>query len=71
MSLGGWVTAVALGVLVRQPVAYLGVCTVALFALFALPGWIMFRELLLSPIYFVVFYFVSIQGSAAAINNQG
>ena len=32
---------------------------------------IMFRELLLSPIYFVVFYFVAIQGSAAAINNQG
>lgn len=43
-SLGGWLTAVALGVLVRQPVLYLGVCTVALFALFALPGWIMFRE---------------------------
>ncbi len=32
---------------------------------------IMFRELLVSPIYFVVFYFVAIQGSAAAINNQG
>jgi hypothetical protein len=44
VALGGWVTAVALGVLVRQPVLYLGVCTVALFALFALPGWIMFRE---------------------------
>lgn len=43
-SLGGWVTAVALGVLVRQPLLYLGVCTVALFALFALPGWIMFRQ---------------------------
>jgi hypothetical protein len=43
-SLGGWLTAVALGVLVRQPDWYLGVCTVALFALFALPGWIMVRE---------------------------
>lgn len=43
-SLGGWVTAVALGVLVREPLAYLGVCTVALFLLFALPGWILFRD---------------------------
>lgn len=43
-ALGGWVTAVALGVLVRQPMLYLGVCTVALFLLFALPGWIMFRD---------------------------
>ena len=43
-SLGGWLTAVALGVLVRQPEWYLGVCTVALFALFALPGWIMVRD---------------------------
>ena len=43
-ALGGWVTAVALGVLVREPMWYLGVCTVALFALFALPGWIMFRD---------------------------
>ncbi|WP_332658611.1 hypothetical protein [Brevundimonas sp.] len=43
-ALGGWVTAVALGVLVREPLWYLGVCTVALFALFALPGWIMFRD---------------------------
>jgi hypothetical protein len=43
-SAGGWMTAVALGVLVRQPDWYLGVCTVALFALFALPGWIMVRE---------------------------
>lgn len=43
-SLGGWITAVALGVLVRQPLAYLGVCTVALFLLFALPGWVMFRD---------------------------
>jgi hypothetical protein len=44
VALGGWATAVALGVLVRQPVWYLGVCTVALFALFALPGWLMFRD---------------------------
>ena len=43
-ALGGWVTAVALGVLVREPLWYLGVCTVALFALFALPGWILFRD---------------------------
>lgn len=43
-SLGGWVAAVALGVLVRDPLAYLGVCTVALFLLFALPGWVMFRD---------------------------
>jgi hypothetical protein len=41
---GGWVTAVALGVLVREPLWYLGVCTVALFLLFALPGWIMYRD---------------------------
>ena len=43
-ALGGWATAVALGLLVRQPMAYLGVCTVALFLLFALPGWVMFRD---------------------------
>lgn len=43
-ALGGWITAVALGVLVRQPTLYLYVCTVALFLLFALPGWIMFRD---------------------------
>ena len=43
-ALGGWAAAVALGVLVREPLWYLGVCTVALFALFALPGWIMFRD---------------------------
>jgi hypothetical protein len=35
---------VALGLLVRQPLAYLGVCTVALFLLFALPGWILYRD---------------------------
>lgn len=43
-ALGGWLAAVALGLLVREPVWYLGVCTVALFALFALPGWILFRD---------------------------
>jgi hypothetical protein len=43
-ALGGWATAVALGLLVREPVWYLGVCTVALFLLFALPGWIMVRD---------------------------
>ena len=43
-ALGGWVVAVALGLLVRQPLWYLGVCTVALFALFALPGWVMYRD---------------------------
>ncbi|MFN3932809.1 MAG: hypothetical protein ACK4JY_13820 [Brevundimonas sp.] len=43
-SVGGWFTAVALGLLVRQPDWYLAVCTVALFALFALPGWIMVRD---------------------------
>ena len=43
-SIGGWVTAVALGLLVREPDWYLGVCTAALFLLFAGPGWIMFRE---------------------------
>lgn len=43
-ALGGWLTAVALGLLVRQPMLYLGVCTVALFLLFALPGWILFRD---------------------------
>lgn len=43
-SLGGWATAVALGLLVREPTLYLGVCTVALFSLFAGPGWIMWRD---------------------------
>lgn len=43
-ALGGWATAVALGLLVREPAAYLGVCTVALFVLFAGPGWIMVRD---------------------------
>jgi len=44
VALGHWTTAVGLGVLVRQPVAYLGLCAAALFLLFALPGWIMLRE---------------------------
>lgn len=43
MSLGGWLTAVALGLLVREEGAYLMVCTLALFLLFALPGWIILR----------------------------
>ena len=41
---GGWLTAVALGLLVREPILYLGVCTAALFLLFAGPGWIMVGE---------------------------
>lgn len=44
VSMGHWMTAVALGLLVREPVAYLWVCTAALFALFALPGLIILRE---------------------------
>lgn len=44
VAIGGWTTAVALGVLVREPFLYLAVCTLALFLLFALPGWIMFRD---------------------------
>lgn len=43
-AVGGWLTAVALGLLVRQSELYLYVCTAALFLLFALPGWIMLRE---------------------------
>lgn len=43
-ALGGWVTAVALGVTVREPMIYLGICTIALFLLFALPGWILFND---------------------------
>lgn len=42
-SIGGWITAVALGLLVREPFLYLIVCTAALFLLFAWPGWIMLR----------------------------
>lgn len=44
VALGDWLVAVALGVLVREVGAYLAVCTAALFLLFALPGWIMFRD---------------------------
>ena len=45
-AIGGWSTAVALGLLVRQPEIYLGVCTAALFLLFALPGWVMLGDAL-------------------------
>ena len=45
-SIGGWATAVALGLLVREPLAYLLVATAALFLLFAGPGWIITREAL-------------------------
>lgn len=48
-ALGGWATAVALGVLVREPIWYLGVCTLALFLLFALPGWVLFRDARVAP----------------------
>ena len=43
---GGWLTAVALGLLVRQSELYRYVCTAALFVLFAGPGWIMTRDAL-------------------------
>lgn len=43
-SIGGWITAVALGLLVRHGDIYLYVCTAALFLLFAAPGWIMVRD---------------------------
>lgn len=43
-ALGQWVTAVALGLLVREPVLYLGICTAALFLLFAGPGVILYRD---------------------------
>ncbi|MFA4939031.1 hypothetical protein [Brevundimonas sp.] len=45
-SIGGWITAVALGLLVRHGEIYLYVCTAALFLLFAGPGWIMTRAAL-------------------------
>lgn len=48
-ALGGWVTAVALGLLVRETMWYLAVCTAALFLLFALPGWVMFRDARAAP----------------------
>jgi hypothetical protein len=44
IALGHWITAVSLGLLVREPVAYMWVVTAALFLLFALPGWIIFNE---------------------------
>ena len=44
MALGHWTTAVALGLLVREPIAYLWVCTAALFMLFALPDGLILRE---------------------------
>jgi hypothetical protein len=47
-AIGGWITAVALGVLDRETMWYLAVCTVALFVLFAGPGWIMMRDVLRS-----------------------
>ncbi|RYF97614.1 MAG: hypothetical protein EON94_14685 [Caulobacteraceae bacterium] len=43
-SIGGMITAVALGLLIHDSFAYLCVCTAALFLLFALPGWIMIRD---------------------------
>jgi len=48
-SIGGWATAVGLGLLVRQPDWYLAVCTAALFLLFAAPGWIMVRAARAAP----------------------
>lgn len=44
VAVGHWTTTVALGLLVRDPVAYTWVCAAALFLLFALPGWIILRE---------------------------
>jgi len=46
VAAGHWTTAVALGLLVREPVAYLWVATAALFLLFALPGAIILRDAL-------------------------
>lgn len=43
-AIGQWATAVALGLSVREPVLYLGICTAALFLLFAGPGWILYRD---------------------------
>ena len=43
-ALGGWATAIGLGLTVRDVPVYLGICTAALFLLFALPGWIMLRQ---------------------------
>ncbi|MBU1383409.1 MAG: hypothetical protein KKG14_00975 [Alphaproteobacteria bacterium] len=46
VAAGHWTTAVALGLLVREPVAYLWITTAALFLLFALPGAIILRDAL-------------------------
>ncbi|MFC5373123.1 hypothetical protein ACFPIF_11190 [Brevundimonas faecalis] len=46
VAIGGWLTAAALGLLVRDPGPYLVVCTAALFLLFAAPGWVMTRDAL-------------------------
>ena len=43
-SIFGWLTAVGLGLTVREPTLYLMICTTALFLFFALPGWIMVRQ---------------------------
>lgn len=43
-AIGGLATSVALGLLIENGLAYLCVCTAALFGLFALPGWIMVRN---------------------------
>jgi len=48
-ALGGWAATIALGLLVRQPLIYLYVCTGALFLLFALPGWHMYRQVRAAP----------------------
>lgn len=41
----GWIAgSVGLGILVAYPIAYLALCSVALIALMAWPGWIMVRE---------------------------
>ena len=44
-ALGGWAATIALGLLVREPLIYLYVCTASLFLLFALPGWHMYRQI--------------------------
>ena len=46
VAVGHWTTALALGLLVRDPTAYLWVSTAALFLLFALPGAIILRDAL-------------------------
>lgn len=45
-AIGGWITAIVLGLLVRDVPTYMTVCTAALFLLFAAPGWIMVRNAL-------------------------